>query len=144
MRKIDAIAIALVLIYFAILPRVEQPLLTTFFFVFWIIAYTCDVLSTVLSKNIEYETNRFFALLARVFGPLPALVIHFAVEVLFITFLPFLFLRMLSIEASAFIAMVVGLLHAYAAVSNRRFRPSSSTTNRSIYFGFYRLRVLYI
>lgn len=137
MRKIDVIAITLVLVYFAVLPRMEQPLIAIFF-IFWIVAYACDVLSTILSKNIAYETNRLFALIARALGPVPAVAVHFAVEVLFITFLPFIFLRMLNIEASAFIAMVIGLLHAYAAVSNSRFRPSS-TTNRSIYFGLYRL-----
>ncbi|GBC74044.1 MULTISPECIES: hypothetical protein [Candidatus Nitrosocaldus] len=145
-RKIDAIAIALLLVYFAVLPKIEQPFITTFF-IFWITAYTLDAASTVLSRNITYETNRIFALFARMLGPLPALAVHFAIEVLFITFLPFVFLRMLSIEASAFIAMVTGMLHAYAALSNIMFRPSSSsssTTNKSIYFGSYRLHTLYI
>ncbi|MEM1950851.1 MAG: hypothetical protein QXE95_00055 [Candidatus Nitrosocaldus sp.] len=143
-RKIDAIAIALLLVYFAVLPKIEQPF-TTLFFIFWITAYIVDAVSTVLSKSITYETNRVFASLARILGPLPALAVHFSIEVLFITFLPFIFLRMLSIEASAFIAMVTGMLHAYAAISNMMFRPStSSTTNKSIYFGSYRLHALYI
>ncbi|MEM2922903.1 MAG: hypothetical protein QW560_00635 [Candidatus Nitrosocaldus sp.] len=145
-RKIDAIAITLVLVYFAVLPKIEQPLITTFF-IFWITAYTLDAISTILNRNnMAYETNRIFALLARMLGPLPALAVHFVIEVLFITFLPFVFLRMLSMEASAFIAMVTGLIHAYAGISNSMFRPSpsSTTTNRSIYFGSYRLHVLYI
>lgn len=141
-RKIDAVAIALVLVYFATLPKIEQPAITATFFIFWLLAYSCDALSTLRSRNMAYETNRLFASVARVLGPVPALVVHFAVEVLFITFLPFIFLRTLSIEGSAFIAMAVGLLHAYAAVSNSRFRPSS--TDRSIYFGYYRLHALYI
>ncbi|MCS7141819.1 MAG: hypothetical protein NZ888_06505 [Candidatus Nitrosocaldus sp.] len=138
-RKIDLVAVALVLVYFAVLPSIEQPLITTFF-IFWIFAYACDAISTIRNRGISYETNGFFAVIARAIGPVPALAVHFAVEVTFIAFIPFVFLRMLSVEASAFMAMVTGLLHTYAAISNSRFR----STNRSIYFGLYRLHTLYI
>ncbi len=120
MKRIDAVAFALLLAYFLIKPDIEDALIP-FFFIFWVFAYSLDVLSTIRHDAIRYETNRLFAYIADRLGILAAIVIHLLTELAFISFIPFVFLRSLNIEASAITACITGLLHIYASFSNMRY-----------------------
>ncbi len=120
MNRIDAVAFALLLAYFLIKPDIEDMLIP-FFFIFWVFAYSLDVLSTIRYDAIMYETNRLFAYIADRLGILAAIVIHLLTELAFISFIPFVFLRSLNIEASAVTACITGLLHVYAYFSNMRY-----------------------
>ncbi len=102
------------------MPDIEDALIP-FFFIFWIFAYSMDVSSTIKQNAIRYETNRLFAYIADRLGIFPAILIHLLTELVFISFIPFVFLRSLSIEASAITACITGLLHLYAFFSNTRY-----------------------
>jgi|FaiFalFF_MnMetaG_3_1042247.scaffolds.fasta_scaffold00106_2 hypothetical protein len=100
-----------------------EDTLIPLFFIFWAFAYLLDALSTIrYGKGTRYEKNRLFAYIADKLGISAGITVHLLIELVFISFIPFIFLRTLSIEASAVTACLTGLLHIDAFISNIRFR----------------------
>ena len=93
------------------------------FFAFWSVCFALDVKSTI-KANVDiqkFEKNFVFPILYERFGKSASIIIQLCIEIGIIFVLTVIFLHRFSITSSSFIALIFGIAHILAFISNAKF-----------------------
>lgn len=108
-------------LYFFGQPKIGPEIVISFFAV-GIAGYILDYSITVKNSHLlQFEKNLVFPALYKKFGARISLLVHFAIESLIVLMIPILFTYDFGLGASSVVALVFGMSHVSAYISNRRF-----------------------